>query len=154
MRRVIKRSLVAGLIMGVFSLSAFAQTKKPTASPATTKAKITATEMAMAAGQLVYEQNCLACHQVDGGGVPHLNPPLIQTDYVLGEKARIIGVVLNGLDTHEPINDEVYSNVMPTHDFLTDRQIADVLTFVRNSFGNEASAISVEAVKAERSRKK
>lgn len=107
----------------------------------------------MAAGKLVYEQNCLVCHQVDGGGVPHLNPPLTQTDYVLGEKARIIGVVLNGLDAHEPIDDEVYSNVMPAHDFLTDQQIADVLTFVRNSFGNKATAVSVGEVAAERGKK-
>ncbi len=111
-------------------------------------------ETAMAAGQLVYKQNCLVCHQADGGGVPHLNPPLTQTDYVLGEKARIIGVVLNGLDAHEPINDEVYSNVMPAHDFLTDQQIADVLTFVRNSFSNKASAVSMGEVAAERAKKK
>jgi len=150
MRRIVICSWVAALVGGIFSLPAFAQTKKT--SPAA--AKINPTEMAMAAGKLVYEQNCLVCHQVDGGGVPHLNPPLTQTDYVLGEKARIIGVVLNGLDVHEPIDDEVYSNVMPAHDFLTDQQIADVLTFVRSSFGNKATAVSVGEVAAERGKKK
>lgn len=155
MRRIAICSWVAALVVGVFSLPAFAQTKKANqkADSTTSNAKINPTEMAMAAGQLVYEQNCLVCHQVDGGGVPHLNPPLSQTDYVLGEKARIIGVVLNGLDTHEPINDEVYSNVMPAHDFLPDQQIADVLTFVRNSFGNKASAVLAAEVAAERGKK-
>ncbi len=111
-------------------------------------------EMMMANGQMVYEQNCVVCHQADGGGVPHLNPPLSQTEYVLGEKPRIIGILLNGLDAHEPIDGEVYSNVMPAHDFLTDQQIADVLTFVRNSFENKASAVSVAEVAAERAKKK
>ena len=147
--------MVMGLVAGILSLPACSQTKitTPKSSSTSTNAKIDPTEMAMAAGKLVYEQNCLACHQVDGGGVPHLNPPLSQTDYVLGEKARIIGVVLNGLDAHEPINDEVYSNVMPAHDFLTDQQIADVLTFVRNSFGNKASAVLLTEVKNERDKK-
>ncbi|MPR36141.1 c-type cytochrome [Cytophagaceae bacterium SJW1-29] len=121
--------------------------------PAAT-AKTQTMEMAMASGQIVYEQNCAVCHQADGSGVPHLNPPLSQTEYVLGEKARIIGVVLNGLNAHELINGETYSNVMPAHDFLTDQQIADVLTFVRNSFENKASAVSVAEVAAERAKKK
>ncbi len=142
-------SLAIGLSLAMFSLPAFSQTPKTNSVN-----KIDAAEMAMAAGKLVYDQNCLACHQADGGGVPHLNPPLRQTDYVLGDKSRIIEVVLNGLDTHEPIDDEVYSNVMPAHDFLTDQQIADVLTFVRNSFENKASAVLVAEVAAKRGKKK
>ncbi len=140
------------VMVGVFSLQACAQTKKTGAKP--NPAKANTMEMAMASGQIVYDQNCTVCHQADGGGVPHLNPPLSQTDYVLGDKARIIGVVLNGLEAHEPINGEVYSNVMPAHDFLTNQQIADVLTFVRNSFENKASAVSVAEVAAERGKKK
>jgi cytochrome c len=46
--------------------------------------------------QLVYENYCLACHQEDGSGVPNLNPPLIQNEWVLGDSARLIKVVLNG----------------------------------------------------------
>lgn len=107
----------------------------------------------MTAGELIYNQYCAVCHQPDGDGVPHLNPPLIETDYVLGEKPRIIRVLLNGLSTHEPINGTVYSNVMPSHSFLTDGQIANVLTFVRNNFGNKASTVSAAEVTAERAKK-
>ncbi len=145
MNGIVKRSVC--IVLAVLTFQACAQTKKTTP-------KINTTEMTMAAGKLVYEQNCLVCHQADGGGVPHLNPPLIQTDYVLGDKARVIGVLLNGLDAHEPIDDEVYSNVMPAHDFLSDQQISDVLTFIRNSFENKASAISAAEVAAERAKKK
>jgi len=142
------------VVLGGLSLSACAQTKKAGTPKTATTSKANTMEMAMASGQIVYEQNCAVCHQADGSGVPHLNPPLSQTDYVLGEKARIIGIVLNGLDAHEPINGETYSNVMPAHDFLTNQQISDVLTFVRNSFENKASAVTVAEVAAERAKKK
>ncbi|OIQ95173.1 alcohol dehydrogenase cytochrome c subunit precursor [mine drainage metagenome] len=91
---------------------------------------------------------------VDGGGVPHMNPPLTQTSYILGDKAKIIDIVLHGLTIREPIDDEYYSNNMAPHTDLTDQEIADVLTYVRNSFGNKASAVSVAEVKAVRSKKK
>ncbi len=105
-------------------------------------------------GEKVYTKVCLSCHMVDGGGVPHMNPPLTQTSYILGDKAKIIDIVLHGLTIREPIDDEYYSNNMAPHTDLTDQEIADVLTYVRNSFGNKASAVSVAEVKAVRSKKK
>ncbi|WP_338874575.1 cytochrome c [Spirosoma sp. SC4-14] len=118
-----------------------AQTQKPAAKPATAATK--------SPGQLVYEQNCLTCHQVNGSGVPNLNPPLRKTDWVLGDKTRLINVVLKGLQGQE-IEGDVYDNAMPAHDFLTDTQIADVLTYIRSSFGNKASGITADEVKAVR----
>ncbi|MDE3144932.1 MAG: cytochrome c [Bacteroidota bacterium] len=105
-------------------------------------------------GEKVYTKVCLSCHMADGGGVPHMNPPLTQTSYILGDKAKIIDIVLHGLTIREPIDDEYYSNNMAPHTDLTDQEIADVLTYVRNSFGNTASAVSVAEVKAVRSKKK
>jgi mono/diheme cytochrome c family protein len=98
------------------------------------------------AGAIVYAKNCAACHQADGGGVQDLNAPLIKTDYVLGNKSRLIKVLLNGLKAVE-INGGKYSNTMPDQGFLTDKQMADVLTYVRNSFGNKASAVTIAEVK-------
>jgi mono/diheme cytochrome c family protein len=103
-------------------------------------------------GKIIYETYCLACHQEDGSGVPGMNPPLIKTDWVLGDSTRLIDVVLEGLKGIE-INGDNYSNEMPSHDFLTDNQIADVLTYVRKSFGNQAGAISSEDVKKRRAKK-
>ncbi len=105
-------------------------------------------------GQKVYEKVCLSCHMADGGGVPHLNPPLSQTSYVLGDKSKIIYIVLHGMTDRIPIDDEFYSNNMATHTDLNDQQIADVLTYVRNSFGNKASAVTAAEVKAVRNKKK
>jgi len=88
----------------------------------------------------------------DGGGAPRMNPPLIKTKFVLGDKKKLIGIVMNGLQGVE-VEGEDYSNVMAPHNFLTDQQIADVLTFVRNSFGNKASAVTVAEVKTQRPKK-
>jgi mono/diheme cytochrome c family protein len=97
-------------------------------------------------GRKVYDQYCVACHMQDGAGVPRMNPPLIKTEYVLGDKKRFI--VLKGFDEQVEINGEFYQNVMAPHDFLTDQQVADVVTYVRNSFGNKASVATAAEVKA------
>lgn len=105
-------------------------------------------------GEIIYKKYCISCHQADGGGVPNMSPPLIQTSYILGKKEPLIKIVLNGLKNVD-INDETYNNPMPAlGSVLKDQQIADVLTFVRNSFGNKASSVMAGDVKKLRSKKK
>lgn len=95
-------------------------------------------------GEAVYKQSCIACHMADGGGAPPMNPPLIATSFIKGDKATLIGIVLKGMNG-QPVDGQKYHNVMPPLDMLSNRQIADVLTYVRNNFGNKESAIdSVE----------
>jgi mono/diheme cytochrome c family protein len=101
-------------------------------------------------GKVVYEQTCLACHQADGSGVQNLNPPLIKTKWVLGEKSVLINVVLKGMDEEIEVDGETYHNVMPPLDYLSDQEIADVLTYVRNNFSNKAAAITEAEVKQQR----
>jgi mono/diheme cytochrome c family protein len=108
----------------------------------------------MERGKKVYDLYCITCHQADGGGVPGLNPPLEKTSYVSGSKTRLIRIVLKGLNTHEDIDGESYSNTMAPLDYLKDQQISDVLTYVRNSFGNKATAITPGDVKYVRARTK
>ena len=104
-------------------------------------------------GQNVYLINCLACHQVDGGGVPHLNAPLDGATAVKGnDKAKLIRIVLKGMTDRIEIDGESYSNNMAPHPELTDLQIADVLTYVRNSWTNKASAVTPAEVKAVRAK--
>jgi mono/diheme cytochrome c family protein len=105
-------------------------------------------------GQTVYSQSCIACHQPNGAGIPNLYPPLIKTKWVLGDKNELIKIVLNGLTGEIKVNDEVYNNAMPPHSFLTDDQVADVLTYVRNSFGNKATAVKPAEVKSNRAKAK
>lgn len=101
----------------------------------------------IAAGKIVFSNICVACHMADGAGVQNVNPPLIKTTYVLGDKTKLITIVLNGLADEIQVNGDTYSNVMPAHDYMKDQEIADVLTYVRNSFGNKAPAVSVAEVK-------
>ena len=111
-------------------------------------------QASMARGKVVYQQVCLACHQADAGGVQGMTPALIKTTYVLGAKAPLIKIVLNGMTGAITVNGDDYHNVMAPHSDLTDQQIADVLTYVRNSFGNKASAVTVAQVKAVRAANK
>lgn len=105
-------------------------------------------------GEIVYKKYCISCHQADGGGVPNMSPPLLQTSFILGEKETLIKIVLNGLKNVD-INDQSYNNPMPAlGSVLKDQQIADVLTYVRNSFGNKASAVTAKEVKTVRSKTK
>ena len=97
-------------------------------------------------GKIVYEQNCLACHQADGSGVPFLNPPLAKTQWVRGEKSVLINIILKGLDMAIEVNGETFNNVMPAQAHLSDQEIADVLTYVRNSFGNQNPPVYVSEV--------
>jgi mono/diheme cytochrome c family protein len=106
----------------------------------------------MARGQKLYTTYCMACHQMDGGGVPGLNPPLEKTSYVLGSKTKLIRVLLKGMNTHEDIDGESYSNTMAPFNYLSNQQISDVLTYVRNSFGNKATVVTPGDVKYVRDR--
>lgn len=105
-----------------------------------------APDSVLAAGTKVYNQYCLACHQANGSGVPNMYPPLAKSDWVQGEKERIINVVLKGLSGPIQVNGQAYNQAMPTHNFLSDAQIAATLTYVRQNFGNQADAVSVEEV--------
>ncbi len=98
-------------------------------------------------GKKVYQKNCLTCHQVNGGGVPKMNPPLINAAFVKGDKKKLIQWVLLGSVEKVPIDGKYYSNNMPPQATLADQDIADVLTYIRNNFKNKASAITVADVK-------
>ena len=147
-----KQILCILLVLAGAGVALSAQTKpKPAA-----KAKAAAGPELLAAigrGKSVYAQTCLTCHQADGGGVANLNPPLIKTTYVLGDKNQLARIVLNGLKVPVEIDGDTYSNAMPAQNHLNDQQIADVLTYVRNSFGNKASQVRVAEVKAVRAGK-
>lgn len=107
------------------------------------------TEASIERGEKIYTQYCLSCHQVDGTGVPQLNPPLKNSVYVIGEESKLISIVTHGFNDGVEINGDTYTNPMPPVGAnFKDEEIADVLTYVRNSFGNHTGAISAGQVKA------
>lgn len=123
---------------GVVKGKIVATTKKNSAKP-------------MLPGQLVYLQFCLACHMENGEGVPGLYPTLVQTEGVLGDKNRLIGTVLHGMEGPIKVKGQDYNNVMAKLDYLQDKDIAEVLTYIRTNFGNKATAILEIEVKTARS---
>lgn len=76
-----------------------------------------------------------------------MNPPLIGTSFVTGNPDQLIPIVLKGM-SNTPIDGETYRGLMPPFEFLTDDEIANVLTYIRNSFGNSAGLITKEDVRA------
>ena len=148
----IKKFLAGLALCATFAAPVVAQ-KKPAAKALVKKAATAIPAPLLAQGQSVYKQYCLTCHMADGLGVDGMNPPLAKTDYVLGDKTRLTKVLLNGLQGVE-IDGEKYRGVMPAQESLTDAQIAAVLTYVRNAFGNKASAVTVAEVKAVRASNK
>jgi mono/diheme cytochrome c family protein len=94
-------------------------------------------------GKAIYEQTCLPCHQADAGGVPGMTPPLRKSPYVQGAPAKLIGIILQGLNDGVEIDGDTYSNPMPPFGaVLNDEDIADVLSYLRGHFGNKAGPIS------------
>ncbi|MEP6749868.1 MAG: c-type cytochrome [Bacteroidota bacterium] len=113
---------------------------------------VTSANNTVAAGKNIYTASCVTCHQPDGRGTGTMIPPLSNTSYVSGDKNKLINVVLKGIGK-EKIDGKDYSNVMPPFPQLTDENIADVLTYVRKNFGNNASAITGDEVKKARNKK-
>lgn len=107
-------------------------------------------------GKEIYSREgfCSTCHQPDGGGLSASGfPPLAGTPWVEGSEERLIKLVLNGLQGPIEVNNVQYSGQVPMTPFggmLNDEEVAAVVTYVRNTFGNKASAVTPEKVAAVR----
>ncbi len=101
----------------------------------------------MELGEDVFAQ-CAACHQGDGSGVEGVFPPLIGTERVLEEPEEFAALILHGIQGPITVDGVDYDDVMPDHQRLSDRDVAAVMTYVRNSWGNDADPID-EAFVAE-----
>lgn len=107
----------------------------------------------MTRGREVYYSptGCVMCHQKEGQGMSGTFPPLVQSPWVLKDDKRAIKIVINGLYGEMQVNGKRFNSAMaPLGGLFNDQQIADVLTFIRNSWGNEAPAVSRETVAAVR----
>jgi len=103
-------------------------------------------------GEKIYKTYCVACHLNDGKGDGSRFPPLDSSEYVMGDKTRLINILLNGLQQQITVKGKQYNNVMPRHSFLSDKDLAAVLVYVRQNFGNAASEITPEEVADQRSK--
>lgn len=119
----------------------------------TTKNVPTTMNELMMRGKIVFGANCSACHQTEGQGVANVFPPLAKSDFLMKDKNRTIEILLNGLSGPIQVNGKKYNSVMPAL-VLSNEDVASVLTFVRNSFGNSGDLVSVDDVKNVRSKLK
>jgi nitrite reductase (NO-forming) len=102
-------------------------------------------------GKQVYMQTCFVCHQPDGQGIAGQIPPLAKSDYLMADKARSIRGVLLGQSGEMIVNGKSYNGQMIPLNYLSDVDVANVLTYVRNSFGNSGDAVNLAEVRRIRS---
>lgn len=101
----------------------------------------------MKRGEDIYAANCASCHMLAGEGVEGAFPPLANTTYLKNQK-RAIDIIINGQEGEITVNGKQYNVPMAAVSQLTDREVADVLNFVSNSWGNKNPMIKVAQVKA------
>jgi nitrite reductase (NO-forming)/hydroxylamine reductase len=104
------------------------------------------------AGEQVFQTVCMACHQADGKGIAGAFPPLAGSDFLLSNKDRAVGIVVNGLQGEVLVNGAKFNSVMPAMIQLADQEIADALTYALNSWGNSGGSVAASQVSAERAR--
>ncbi|WP_242465334.1 copper-containing nitrite reductase [Psychrobacter sp. M9-54-1] len=100
-------------------------------------------------GESIYASNCAACHQLNGAGIPKAFPPLAKSDYLNQDPKRAVDAILHGLTGKITVNGEEYDSVMPAV-ALDDEKIANVVTYIINSWGNKGGEVTPEEVKAAR----
>jgi mono/diheme cytochrome c family protein len=100
-------------------------------------------------GKAVYNQTCVACHQATGLGIPGAFPPLAKSDYLNKDTNRTIKQVIKGSTGAMTVNGKKYNGAMPAQ-ALSDQQIADALTYVYSSWGNNKTKVTPAMVKAQR----
>jgi len=131
--------LLAGLTAGIWAILGSASLFAA--------AEVHAAEVAQGdVGKAGYETYCQACHQPNGEGMVGAFPPLAKSDYLLEDTDRGILAVLSGVSGAIEVNGETYNSVMPHLAYLADDDIAAILTYTLNSWGNDAGTIRGDQV--------
>ncbi len=99
-----------------------------------------------AGGQKIYNIYCISCHQGDGKGDGSRYPSLLESDWVTGDKKRLITVLLEGLKGPITVDGKPFDGKMPKQDFLSDADIAKVISFIKLNFKNNAGVIHEKEV--------
>ncbi len=125
--------------------------KAVSAAPVAAAASATASgvltlEQQIKAGEALYSGTCSTCHQNNGEGIPNVFPPLAKSDFLNADKTRAIQVVLNGLSGPVKVNNMNYNSVMPPMSQLNDDEVANIVTFALNSWGNKGGRVTAAEV--------
>jgi mono/diheme cytochrome c family protein len=160
MKRIFNQ-LIFSVLLGVLIISCQSNTDKKKVEPLSSERltqEITANlpikkDEIVHPGKAVYTKYCLSCHQSDGSGVPGMHPPLVAGSWVSKEPKELVAILMKGLNGKIEVNGEVYNTFMPSQAALTDEQMADVLSYIRSSFGNSFDPVDAGLVKKVRSGK-
>jgi len=104
------------------------------------------------AGQAIYEGkgNCFTCHQKNGAGIEGTFPPLASSDYLLADKMRAVKQAMYGSQEPITVNGKTYPGKVMTLVTLSDQEVADVVNYILNSWGNNGGTVTIADVKANR----
>ena len=123
----------------------------PAPAPASASAAfVKADDEQMKRGQAVYSRTCIACHQPTGKGLAPVFPSIAGVPIVNGDATLPIKFILHGLMGPITVDGVTYNSMMPPVAGVSDQDIADVLTYVRQSFGNKSNPVTADQVKAVR----
>jgi nitrite reductase (NO-forming) len=132
---------------GVYHPEGGAAQSIPSAAGEAPRAQTTAQRIEF--GGRFFAQNCAACHQADGRGIPGAFPPLARSDFLNADPQRAIGIVLNGKSGAITVNGAAFNGVMPMLN-VSDDDAANVLTYVYSQWGNRGVVVSPEQVRTVR----
>lgn len=141
-------------VLGIALITLALQSFKMVSSDSTwietkTTSSVVVVQSQINSGKAIYNKVCMACHQMNGAGIPGAFPPLAKSDYLNADVNRAIKQVLNGSLGAITANGKKYTTPMPKQ-VLNDEQIADVLTYVYANWGNSKSVVTPEMVKKQR----
>jgi nitrite reductase (NO-forming) len=142
-----KRKFLTIATLATLSISLYSFTTTNEVTTAPEKIQEDALAKSIKEGKALYASYCSMCHQPEGQGIAGAFPPLAKSDYLMADTKRAIGIIKNGLQGEITVNGKKYNNVMPAQ-ALDDQQVAHVLNYVRNSWGNKGKIITAAEVKA------
>ncbi len=99
-----------------------------------------------AEGEVLYQQHCANCHQADGSGLGRLYPPLAQSDFLSRNPDAVLCLMKYGIEGEMIVNGVTYNKAMPGIPALTDLEIAEIATYIHNSWGNTREMVEVNQV--------
>jgi mono/diheme cytochrome c family protein len=102
----------------------------------------------MKRGQAVYNRTCIACHQPTGMGIPPVFPPLAGSEWIAKSSSIAVRNIINGMQGPVTVKGMTYNSMMPPVAGLSDKDIADVVTYVNNSWGNTGAIVTEAEVAA------
>jgi nitrite reductase (NO-forming) len=113
--------------------------------------KLVKSKVARADGKAIFAKNCAMCHQGEGQGIPGVFPPLAKSDYLMKlakevDRTELVKIILEGKSGKLTVNGIDYNGVMTAVSGLNDEDLASVLNFVSNSWGNQAKSFTAEEV--------